>query len=133
MLPDFLLSRAAIARLSSSILAFILSISSSLTNFGPLKIKYFQNLCRRRQRDGRMGHEIRTPTKARICICNLYLEVGLCTIIGVNLLSQYIKKFVHNFMNTLCTFSQQFFEPTQLTSFSRKSIKLSELFLKNKG
>ena len=80
-----------------------------------------------------MGHEIRTPTKARICICNLYLEVGLCTIIGVNLLSQYIKKFVHHFMNTLCTFSQQFFEPTQLTSFSRKSIKLSELFLKNKG
>ena len=43
-----------------------------------------------------MGHEIRTPTKARICICNLYLEVGLCTIIGVNLLSQYIKKFVHH-------------------------------------
>ena len=34
-LPYFLLSKAAIARLSSSIFALILSISSSLTNFGP--------------------------------------------------------------------------------------------------
>ena len=33
--PYFLLSKAAIALLSSSILALILSISSSLTNFGP--------------------------------------------------------------------------------------------------
>ena len=38
-LPYLLDSKAAMARLSSSILALILSISSSVTNFGPWKSK----------------------------------------------------------------------------------------------
>ncbi len=39
VLPNLFASKAAMARLSSSILALILSISSSVTNFGPYRAR----------------------------------------------------------------------------------------------
>ena len=195
-LPYFLLSKAAIARLSSSIFALILSISSSLTNFGPwIWINSQESFYDISGLDKNVIYSLKNTNHQNACFycwkffsalniktffsiyCSIVLlwnrewyspplhgryKIGnwlLCVHIHIRSVYIVIELYIiaiictlHSLYNVKCSKTENRSKireswavdskvPTdchklhyyQLTSFSRKSIKLLEVFFKDKG